>query len=271
VAEAFPSALAGKKIVITRSVEQSEELCRELYARGATPIVFPVVSFRPPEDYAALDDVLRNLAEADWLLLTSQNAAYALHERAQSLGIDLSAATTSTRIGVVGPRTAQAAAEAGLRVTYVAREHRGFALAQELAGELAGRSVFVPRSDLANSELVDALRSVGARVTAVVAYRTVLSGSESRGKFANLCDAILFFSPSAVRGFADISVAGCFAALQEQAAIAAIGPVTASALRGAGVENVVQAQDVSVAGILKALEDYFADRLRSSPAGVRRG
>jgi len=39
--------LAGKRIVITRSAAQSEALARELSARGAIPVMLPLVSFRP--------------------------------------------------------------------------------------------------------------------------------------------------------------------------------------------------------------------------------
>ena len=50
--ENFQSSLGGKRVVITRSAAQCEDLVRELSARGATPLVFPLVSFAEPDDFA---------------------------------------------------------------------------------------------------------------------------------------------------------------------------------------------------------------------------
>ena len=65
-------ALAGKRIVVTRTVEQSKALVDELTRRGARVIVMPCVEFRPPENFAALDAELSRLPEFDWVAFTSQ-------------------------------------------------------------------------------------------------------------------------------------------------------------------------------------------------------
>ena len=57
--EGTPKSLVGKRIVITRSAAQSEAIARELTARGATPVVLPLVAFAEPEDFAPLDAALR--------------------------------------------------------------------------------------------------------------------------------------------------------------------------------------------------------------------
>ena len=256
--------------MVTRAAEQCEALCRELEALGATPVVMPLVAFGPPEDPAPLDTALRELAKFDWMLLTSQNAVRALAARCETLGIALAAAAGSLRIAAVGPATAEAAEKAGLQVAHVAATHHGVALAEELDGRVRGCRIFLPRSDRANPALPEALARLGARVTEVVAYRTLAASpaeEEARRQIERgEAEAVLCFSPSAVHQLADLLGAGRMRALQERMVFAAIGPVTAAALREAGVERVVVAPDASVAGILAALVLHW-----QAHAGVRQG
>ena len=58
MAEAAPSSLAGKRVVITRAALQSSELVEKLAERGAILISLPLVSFAAPQDYAPLDAAL---------------------------------------------------------------------------------------------------------------------------------------------------------------------------------------------------------------------
>src|SRR2546426_11897275 len=78
VANATGSRLAGKRVVVTRTLEQSELLSRELEARGATVRLVPLIRFAPPEDPAPFDAALRALGKFDWLFLTSQNVVRAI-------------------------------------------------------------------------------------------------------------------------------------------------------------------------------------------------
>jgi uroporphyrinogen III methyltransferase/synthase len=274
VAKISPSRLAGKRIVVTRALEQSESLCQELETLSATPILFPLISFAPPDDFAPLDSALRDLSQFDWLFLTSQNVLRALLERSASLGLSLAEAAGSIRIATIGPATADSARDAGLAVSHVASNHHGLALAEELETELLGCHVFLPRSDRANPDLPQALRRLGVEVTEVVAYRTVRPGDPDPSALAQLCegeaDAVLFFSPSAVQHFKELLGELRFRALQEKAIFTAIGPVTARALRDAGVEQIVSAADTTVSAVVSALEEFFTGAKRPL-AGVKRG
>jgi uroporphyrinogen-III synthase len=261
VAKIFPSRLAGKRIVVTRAADQSESLCREFEARGASTLLFPLIGFAPPDDFAPLDSALRDLAQFDWLFLTSQNVLRALLERTESLGLSLVTAAGSIRIGAVGPSTADSARDTGLTVSHVASNHQGLALAEELDAELLGCHVFLPRSDRANPDLPQALRGLGVEVTEVVAYRTVRPGDPDPSTLAQLsegqADAVLFFSPSAVQHLKELLGEARFLALQEKAVFTAIGPITARALRDAGVVHMVSAANASVSAVVAALEEFF--------------
>jgi len=267
-------SLHGKRIIVTRAMEQSETLVAELRRNEAIAVLLPMVSFAPPEDIGRLDAVIGTLTSFGWLFLTSQNALRALHERCVSLGLSLPDLTSGVQIAAVGPATAEAAQEVGLQIAYIAVKHQGVALARELAERVRGQRVLLPRSDRANQDLVDVLRQLGARVTEVVAYRTLSPNQdEIKGFVAEVdrgADAILFFSPSAVHHLRDILGAARFVILSRYAAFTAIGPVTEKAVSATGVERIVSAKDTHVTAVIDALLEFFAS---SQPvqAGAKRG
>jgi len=221
VADQPPSPLAGKRVVITRAESQSATLAAALRAHGAEVISLPLIQILPPLDYAPLDRALRDLAKFDWLIFTSQNAVTGVSDRlAATTPADsvipsvartvpspsgfreesVSASSRSPRIAAVGKATAEAAQLAGFNVTHVGQGGTGATLVYELAVELRGKRVLLPRSDRAAVELVPRLERFGAEVIEVIAYRTADTAevdAVSREAVA-ACSAILFFSPSAV-------------------------------------------------------------------------
>ncbi len=274
MAEASPSALDGRRIVITRSAAQSEMLAKELSARGAIPVVLPLVSFADPQDFAPLDRAIEEIQQFDWIILTSAQAVRAVVKRGKELERSLIRSGSKLRIASVGPVTAEAARHAGLPVEYVAETHTGAALAEELGDRLQGAKVFLPRSDRANPDLPAALKRRGAQVTEVIAYRTLkptdVDQRNLRQMAEGAADAVLFFSPSAVQHFAELFGGEQLRALQDKLAITAVGPVTANVLRQAGVGRTVLAGDTTAAAVVDALEKHFAGTVKRAPAGTKR-
>ena len=274
MADVAASPLAGKRIVVTRAVLQSSELFAKLSKRGAIAISLPLVTFAAPEDFSALDAALLRLQQFDWIIFTSANAVHALTARSGTLHLDLSHGETPPLVAVVGPATQQEAENAGFSVDYVAKTHLGIALAEELGERLSGKNVFLPRSNRANPNLPEALRRLGANLTEVVAYQTLPPSDVDRERVAQVleseADAILFFSPSAVQNLADLLGRQQFDALQNRVVIAAVGPVTAAALRDIGVHRIVVAADTTAAAVVDALEAHFAETGKRSIAGTTR-
>ena len=272
--EASSTGLAGKRIVITRAAAQSEALARELIVRGAIPVVLPLVSFAEPEDSAPLDAAIAEIQQFDWMMLTSAQAVRAVIKRGEELKLSLNHAENKLRIACVGPVTTEEARRAGLRVEYVAETHTGAALAEELGKRLKGAKVFLPRSDRANPDLPPALKRHGALVTEVIAYRTLrptaIDERNLRQVADGAADAVLFFSPSAVQHFAELFGGQQLRALQDKLAITAVGPVTANALREAGVQRTVLAGDTTATAVVEALEKHFAGTLKQVQAGAKR-
>jgi uroporphyrinogen-III synthase len=273
VPETRVNSLAGKRIVITRAATQNEELARVLSSRGAIPLVLPLVSFADPEDFAALDRAIEGIGQFEWMIVTSAQAVRAIAQRARELQQPLVREGSALKVACVGPVSAAAAEAASLPVKYVAETHNGVALAEELGSRLASARVLLPRSDRANPDLPAALRRYGAEVTEVIAYRTLRPAEQNGHSLKSIvdgeADAILFFSPSAVQHFAELTGTEKFRALAETLAITAVGPVTARALRGAGVLRVVVAADTMAASVIEALEKHFAGIGKAAPAGAK--
>lgn len=273
--ENLASSLAGKRVVITRTWSQSAEIARQLEARGAVPLVRPLTEFADPEDLGPLDGAITAPGQFDWLIFTSAEAVRAVARRSAKLGHRLEQAWSSLLVAAVGPVTAEEVKRHKLGVNFVAQTHNGVALAQELGERVRGKKVLLPRSDRAKRDLPDALRSQGATVAEVIAYRTLRPAESDQLKFdeianggADGADAILFFSPSAVQHYAKLVGAEKLRAIQDRLATTAVGPVTAKALREAGVKRIVVASDTTAASVIDALERYFAEA-KAAPAGAK--
>ena len=265
MADTAKSPLAGKRVVVTRAIEQTSDLNARLTAHGAIPISLPLVSFAPPADYAPLDAALRQLHSFDWIIFTSANAVHAITSRFQSNRQSPPTSveqTPSPKVAVVGPATHSAAEKAGFTVSHIAKTHLGTALAEELADRLRNKSVFLPRSDRANPDLPAALRNLGARLTEVIAYRTIPPDDSHQSRvnasIDGQADAILFFSPSAVNNFAALIGRERLATLPNTIAIVAVGPITARALQDIGAHHVTIAADTTTAAVVDALAAHFA-------------
>jgi uroporphyrinogen-III synthase len=275
VGERLGQALEGKRVVVTRAAEQCKSLVEGLRERGAESVVLPMVAFGLPDDVSLLDQAIRELRSYDWVFLTSQNSIRALRERCDLLRMNLREAFDNVRVAAVGPATAEAAENEGLRVSYVAAKHQGAALADELAEQVRGKRVLLPRSDRANPELVEKLKQTGAEVFEVCAYKTLRPERDDAEAAATIVkgrmDAVLFFSSSAVHHLQELLGHQEFVALSRRSIFAAIGPVTEDALHNAKVERVLLAGDTSASAIIEVLTDYFAHAGAGLSAGVNPG
>ncbi len=262
--------LAGRRIVITRAPEQSEELISRLTKEGAEVILLPTVRFLEAPETSELDRAIREFEQFDWLIFTSANAVRFLFERCRLLGRQPS--VPGPRYAVAGQATRAALQEEGIPGAFMPRQSSAAGLAAEvaaevaaeMAGELAGKQVLLPRSDRAGGELPAALRAAGARVTAVVAYCTAAPESLDAGALGLLrrgeADALAFFSPSALHHLARDLGSEAMRALEGRVALAAIGPTTAAAIRDAGLRVAVEAPKATADSLVAELERYFAEQ-----------
>jgi uroporphyrinogen-III synthase len=263
--------LEGKRVVVTRSIEQARDLMARLQNMGAVVLLFPAVSFSEPADTAGLDRVIRSLAEFDWILFTSANAVRFFAGRCRKLGVEPNQ-EGNYLCAAVGPATASAVAAEGFSVDHVAQEFLGSALARELSASLAGKKIVLPRSERARPDLPDALKAFGAEVTEVVAYHTggvgVIDPGVMQAMRAAEVDVISFFSPSAIENMRADLGEEVLSRLGTKAALAAVGPVTAAALRNAGLPVAIEAPLATAESMAAAIANYFSPNADSKARAV---
>ena len=260
------NALDGKKIVLTRAVEQARELKSRLENMGAVVLLFPAVNFSEPADTTELDQSIGALNDFDWIVFTSVNAARFFAARCRKLGTDPSH-DVRFRCAAVGPATASVVAAEGFPVDHVAQEFIGSALARELSSYLNERKVLLPRSERARPDLPAALRSVGALVTEVVAYNTggvgIIDPEVMRAMRETEVDVISFFSPSAIENTRAALGEELILRLGARAKMAVVGPTTAAALRAAGLPVSIQAPLATAESMAVAIASYFSTNTES--------
>lgn len=253
--------LEGRRVAITRAVGQAKELKMRLEQEGAGVLLLPAVSFSAPGDTAALDQAIGSLESFDWIFFTSANAVRFFADRCRNLHRNVVPGERPS-FAAVGIATAGAAAGEGFTVDYVAHEFRGEALARELGGSLAGKRIFLPRSDRAGSDLPEALRKAGAEVTEAVVYLTGKAGDVDPEVLEQVregkVDAISFFSPSAVTNIRALLGVEVMQRLGTRVAFAAVGPVTATALRNVGLPVTIEAEKATTEAAVQAIVKYFA-------------
>ncbi len=278
-----------KRIVLTRARGQNERLRAELLkalGSSAQVIALPCVEFSEAGETAALDDAIRTIDTFDWILFTSQNAARYFARRMRALGMEPGQREWKTRIGAIGPATAEAANAESFTVDFVPPAGTGRTFAgcfkdsvRSVAGmevknpvasflrEAQGMKILVPRSDLAlrdrgAADWTEALRDAGAKVETVTAYRTC-APKELAVQFDEAlrggADCFVFASPSAFQNFAKAAGAERLQQLSRIGIFAAIGPTTASAIRASGVQCDIESPDPNPKSLAQSIARHLSD------------
>jgi uroporphyrinogen-III synthase len=254
--------LDGRRVAVTRARGGDDALAARLRALGAQVLEFPAIAAAEPESLDGLDAALRRLPRFEWAAFASATAVERVLLRMGELGL-APPALAMLGLAAVGPATAAALARRCRAPDLVAAESTGAGLAAVLGPHVRGRAVLAPRAAEGRPELVDGLEAAGAEVAAPIAYRTVPAPPETLAPLGDLLeaggvDAVAFASPSAVRSVA--GALGARAHLLRRAALAAIGPTTAGALRELGWEVAAQPDRPGAEALAEAIAEALHRR-----------
>jgi len=248
--------LFGKKIVITRAEEQSFDLFSKLKKLGADVIKAPTISIELPDDTNPVDEAIFRLSEFDWLVFTSPNGADAFLYCLLKLGLDLRA-LGNLAIAAIGPATADALRNNLIEPDLVPEIFTTEALAKVLTanGPLDGQRFLLARADIATEDLANRLRDAGATVEDLTVYHTLRPDyfPHEAIKFLreSKADWITFTSSSTVDNF--VTLTKDMQLDLSNTRFAAIGPVTADALRSFCMEPAAVAQEHTIDGLIEAI------------------
>jgi uroporphyrinogen-III synthase len=194
------------RVVVTR-----DELVPRLEALGHEAVLCELIRIEP------LGDEPVDASAYDWLVVTSRNGALELGRRG----------VTANRIAAIGPATADALREQGLRVDLVPRVHSQEGLRDELP---AGRALLAAaegaRRDVLDADFVALYRTVELRPPAPEGdVALLLSGSQARA----------------------------LAATGARIPVVAIGPSTETEARAVGLEVLAVAATHDLDGLIDAI------------------
>lgn len=252
--------LFGKRIVATRTREQSRALRDALEESGAEVIEVPAIEIRDPQSWQKLDGAIGRLEEFDYLLFTSANGVKKFLPRLQECGRDVRD-LKGLQIGAIGPGTAAELAKTGIRVDFMPREFRAEGLIEYFKTiDLHGKAILIPRAKVARDILPVTLKEQGARVEVVECYETV-QPRFARGELERILtpppDAVTFTSSSTVTNFLQLLDEHQLRGILGHMAIASIGPITSDTIRRNGLEVSIEAAESTIPGLVQALQNYF--------------
>jgi uroporphyrinogen III methyltransferase/synthase len=254
-------ALAGRTVVVTRAADQAASFVALLEAEGATVVQTPTIAIEPPPSWAPLDAALDAARSFAWAIFTSVNGVTMVDRRLRERGLAWDGLTVA-RVAAIGPATAAALREQGLRVEVVPDDYRAEGLVAELRARVrSGDRILLPRAARTRDLLVEELRRLGADVHEVAAYttrRVESAGPRLREVLAGGgVDAVTFTSSSTARHFAELFTEDERRAWLAGVVVASIGPITAATVAEYGLATHVMPGEYTIPALARAIAEHF--------------
>ena len=251
--------LFGKRILVTRARNQASRLTQGLEELGAECLEAPTIKIVPPADNGkAVDEAVAKLSDFDWVIFTSVNGVEFFFQGLCRAGLD-SRALAGLSVCAIGSGTAEALAGRGIKADVVPENFTAEGIIAALYGKAkAGDKILLPRAAEARNVLPEELSNQGMEVEVVTAYETRTADTDSEAlvkAFAeHTIDMVTFTSSSTVKNL--IKLLGDKAAdLLKDVEIAVIGPVTAETCRKHGLKVAIQAEEYTIAGLIRAIKE----------------
>ncbi len=189
--------LAGKRVIVLRTPEQSDELLKALYSAGATAIPWPIIKIKPRvRSLASLS--VQFLSKFTMMIFTSPNGVRLFMDTLFEKGID-SRHLAGKKVFTLGGGTAAVLKKYGIIPDRMPKKFVAEELLSVIPENLHDEHILVPRASVARSILIDTLKERGAEVTEFSVYDTVSTNPD-------YCpvqdgDFVLFTSSSTAENF----------------------------------------------------------------------
>jgi uroporphyrinogen-III synthase len=241
------SGLEGRRVLLTRTQEDSAAWADDLRALGAHPMILPCIECSEIRSSELTHRISTALRTVDWLVFTSRRGVAAFASGGHRL-------PPAARVAAVGPATAAEAERVLGRVDLTspagtARSLADALCARERASHRTPRCVLI-LAETADDALQGALRACGMHCARFDVYRTTAATptGTKRRLSALGADIIFLASPSAAQGFANC------VELDAPASLVTIGPSTTAAARAAGLKVTAEANEPSLRGLVEATQ-----------------
>lgn len=268
-----PLPLAGKNILVTRSVGQSHRFCELLSQAGANVIEMPALEIGPPSSWQELDNAIASLDTYNWLILTSTNGVEYFFERLFAQGKD-ARVLSGIKIAVVGEKTAESLQQHGITPDFIPPNFIADSLVANFPEDLAGQKILFPRVESGGREvLVKEFTNKNADITEVAAYQSccpkTIPPSAELALQSGEVDIITFASSKTVQFFCklaaqvfgepDPQVTSNLSNWLEGICIASIGPQTSDACKSLLGHVDIEAQEHTIDGLAQAIINWVEE------------
>lgn len=256
--------LFGKRVLVTRTLEQAGDFTKALERHGAEPIAFPTIKTTAPPSWKELDRAIKRLSGYDWAIFTSVNGVKYFFERLYKLGYDLRE-LKGVRICAIGPMTAKAVKDLGIKVDLMPREFKAEGVLEALGKRaIRGKKFLLARAMVAREIIPQEIRRLGGKIDVAPAYRTVKPSKEAARLGELLAsggvDIITFTSSSTVTNFVAMFKRKELPELLKGCTIACIGLITADTAKGFGIRVDIMPKDYTIPALTQAMAEHFRSR-----------
>lgn len=224
---------------------------------------------------AAVIDMLKE-DPPEVVVLTSTTGVEILDRISTEIGADLASMLSGNCNIAIGPLTARAMRERGIRVDLVPEEHSSEGLVRQMGRQLAGKKVYLLRSSHGERSLFDGLVECGAKVTERVLYRLVPDLGSPELKYlidesmAGRVDAFAFTSALSAETYINAAERSYqredIISMLNSHLVAAMGGPTRRKLEGMGIRVSVVPASATFAAILEGITAW-GPRPSASPDG----
>lgn len=257
--------LKGKTILITRSIDKSDDVVQYLTSLGADVIVFPTIKLVQPSSFEECDKAIQNLETFDYVIFTSQNAVDWFLKRVDILGkLDI---LKSKKIISIGKKTSEKLNEHKISVYFMPKISNSENFIDEFRNIIhRDEKVLLPQSRIAREYIQKSLEMLGAVVTRIDVYDVNLPSADDvreQIKIVNekKIDVVIFTSPSTFDNFIKLMNIHDPNEYFGDKVIAVIGPTTRRHIESKGISVMIEAKDTTFESIIKSIVEYYICKL----------
>lgn len=255
--------LKGKTIVVTRTVEQSQESASALASLGAKVITVPTLEIVPPSDWSKFDSIVSHPEKIDFIIFTSVHSVEMFSKRCREISALIN--YNQTKVVAVGNKTSAYCHKNSINVSIVPDKFSAEGVIEALSKyNLKNKVVFIPRSAIGREELPLGLKELGAIIKSVPVYNVAIpAGDTVKQNLQQLessdVDLFIFTSPSTFENF--LQIAGIKNPYQyfNRFDIAAIGPTTKEAIESKKVRVNIMPDEFTLNGLTKKIVEYYSN------------
>ena len=257
--ESNPAPLSGQTVLITRAEQPwlgADSMKVSLEQLGAITISQPAIEIIPTADWSQVDEVISRLESFDWLVFVSGNGVHFLVERLRKQFGKIEN-LDGLKFATIGEKTAFhlkqiAGFESSLSPEKSNSESLADALIEAMSNRQANEKAIVVRGNRGSRVLANRISQAGLEFEEVVVYesRDVAAVDEKvvEQLRAGEIDWVTISSSAIAR-----STVAMLGTDLQKAKTVSISPTTSRALRECGVVPTVEAEEFSVAGMVKAI------------------